>query len=165
MRKLHNERSSEQNVFVTSMSHAQHQFIETYLKTKKAKFVWSVGTGQRLHSVGVRREGEERRRHLPERRYQEDPRFVVQDELREGSRQEHLPDGNRASRASGGDWTRVVSFVHLWFHVSWHPILSPCALCRPHSSFSRNTVKDISPSGCSRTPPDWLAITPVVCCR
>ena len=31
MRKLHNERSSEQN----------HQFIETYLKTKKAKFVWS----------------------------------------------------------------------------------------------------------------------------
>lgn len=81
MRKLHNERSSEQNVLASVLSHAQHQFIETYLKTKKAKFVWSVGVGSLLHSLGVRREGEERRGNVPERRHQEDPRFVVQDEL------------------------------------------------------------------------------------
>ena len=52
MRKLHNERSSEQNVIV-GVFYPQHQFIETYLKTKKAKFVWSVGAEQFVDSLGV----------------------------------------------------------------------------------------------------------------
>lgn len=53
MRKLHNERSSEQNVIVVGVFNPQHQFIETYLKTKKAKFVWSVGAEQFVDSLGV----------------------------------------------------------------------------------------------------------------
>ena len=47
MRKLHNERNTEQNVgysiLMMASLIAQRQFIEQYLKTKKAKFVWSVG--------------------------------------------------------------------------------------------------------------------------
>lgn len=43
MRKLHNDRTMEQNVLPrTGMNDIQHKFIETYLKTKRAKFVWSV---------------------------------------------------------------------------------------------------------------------------
>ena len=44
MRKLHNERTREQNVVIQVLSYPQNAFIEEYLKAIKAKFVWSVWT-------------------------------------------------------------------------------------------------------------------------
>ena len=49
MRKLHNERTTEQNVEILILSHRQNAFIEEYLKAKKAKFVWSVGKNSFPH--------------------------------------------------------------------------------------------------------------------
>ena len=42
MRNLHNKRNEEQNVGFLPEFHLQTKYIETYLKTKKAKVLWSV---------------------------------------------------------------------------------------------------------------------------